>query len=96
VLKGDDQPLFWLSGVTRNATERGEEPPMLTSVYKEEVERRPPLTLAEKSKSLLEAIKRRSKHHGHRVLINRESDYFYCLSRSCGLIFNGASCLRDL
>ena len=24
------------------------------------------------------------------------ADHFYCLGRSCGLIFNGANCLRDL
>ena len=36
------------------------------------------------------------RNTAQQIMQNCPDTYFYCLGRSCGLIFNGASCLRDL
>jgi len=84
VLSHDQESHFLLSGVTRNATERGEELPVLTMSYKQVIEQIPHKTLEQKLNRLLEAIRKRTEFHGHSTSINPDIDYplAYCCNEA--------------
>ncbi|MGO9599591.1 MAG: hypothetical protein ACLP7Q_16500 [Isosphaeraceae bacterium] len=74
-LQVENAPRWKLSGVTRDATERGVELPTLTDLNAQEMEELVPSSVGAKARHLLQWLGRRAKFPGDSTRIYRSFDY---------------------